>query len=88
VTDLGSRIVAVVQQQPGITTKRIALAVRTRKADVLAELHELTSRALRFEKGPRGSRRWYALEAVPELFPTCSRGISAPERDPAEESRS
>jgi hypothetical protein len=69
---LVERIIAAVRARPGILTFELALAVKTRKAVVLAELERLQQEhVVRSEPRPRGGRAWYLAEddqRVPELF--------------------
>jgi hypothetical protein len=62
-TALSNQILALITGTPGINTLDIARQVLARKSDVLVELEALRREQLvDFEKGPRGSKRWTALE--------------------------
>jgi len=75
-SDLSASIVAAVTAHPGITTNVLCREVRVRKTAVLAELEALQrEQILRFERGYRGSKCWYAVGGHGNRFLTCSRGV-------------
>jgi len=61
---LATAILAAVERNPGIVTTALCRELRTRKSVVLATLEALQrEQLLRFEKGRRGARCWFAVDA-------------------------